>query len=234
MINKQPLINTDDEIYAGLHEKLNMFMLKWPLFFEAVSFNLDEIEKSYQNDMYSLRLTDYDEAYDSPFRLSFTAMISKINHESIIYTVSLDVTPKNLSTLRNEKFSPTDMYADFWLLANRLFKIEIPDENKFRVKFFFDSSSLDIEEVRIMVKNTNLSIDTRGFAHRIYEHNDVHFLNFHNANSLVNLQHLRNFYFIWQRSNIRESLISDDFDKSFFLYIKDIERYHTLIEMERI
>jgi hypothetical protein len=231
MINEQPLINTEDEIYAGLHEKLNMFMLKWPLFFEAVSFNLNEIEKLYENGIYSLRLTDYDEDHDRPFRLSFNGMF---NHERIYYTISLDTTPKNLSTLTNDKFSPDDMYTDFWLIANKLFKLEIPNENKFRVRFYFDFLSLDIEEVRIMVKNTNLSIDTREFTHYIYEHNDVHFLNSHNANNLVNLKHLRNFYFIWQRSNIRESLISDDFDKSFFLYIKDVERYHTLIEMERI
>lgn len=234
MINEQPLIKTADEIYASLHEKLNMFMLKWPLFFEAMSFNLDEIEKSYQNDMYSLRLMDYDEAYDRPFRLSFIAKFSKINPESIIYNVSLDVTPKNLSTLRNEKFSPADMYADFWLMANKLFKIDIPDENTFRVRFSFDFVTLDIEEVFIMVENTNKSIDTRAFAHRIYEHNDSHFLIYNNANSQTNLQHLRNLYFIWNRSNIRESLISDDFDKSFFLYIKDVDKYHALVDMERI
>lgn len=234
MINEQPLIKTDDEIYASLYEKLNIFMLKWPLFFEAVSFNLDEIEKSYQNDMYSLRLMDYDEAYDRPFRLSFIAMFSKINPESIISNVSLDVTPKNLSTLRNEKFSPADMYADFWLMANKLFKIEIPDENTFRVRFSFDFITLDIEEVFIMVENTNKSIATRAFAHRIYEHNDSHFLIYNNTNSQTNLQHLRNLYFIWERSNIRESLISDDFDKSFFLYIKDVDKYHALVDMERI
>lgn len=234
MMNDQHLIKIDERIYAVLHEKLNVFMLKWPLFFEAVSFNLDEIEKSYQNDMYLLRLTDYDEAYDRPFRLSFTAMFSKINHESMIYTVSLDVTPKNLTTLRNEKFSPDDMYANFWSLANRLFKIEIPDENTFRVRFSFDFLTLDIEEVVIMVENTNKNIATRAFAHRIYEHNDSHFLIYNNSNSKTNLQHLRNLYFIWQRSNIRESLISDDFYKSFFLYIKDIERYHALIQMELI
>jgi len=231
MTDNQNTLKTDEEVYAVLHEKLNAFMLKWPLFFEAVSFNLNEIEKLYENGIYSLRLTDYDETYDRPFRLSFNGMF---NHERIHYTISLDTTPKNLSTLTNNTFSPDDIYTDFWLIANKLFKLEIPDKNKFRVRFYFDFLSLDIEEVRIMVKNTNLSIDTREFAHRIYEHNDVHFLNFHNANNPINLKHLRNFYFIWQRSNIRESLISGDFDKSFFLYIKDIERYHTLIEMERI
>lgn len=225
------LIHNEDEIYQKIEDQLRTFMSKWPLFHNAISVGLSAAEKLYRNDLYSLTLKGSDKIHNVPFRLSVSVLSQRGSYENIF--LRLNLAPKSLLLFANDTFSPDEMYTSFWTMAGSLFNLESPDDSLSNVNFSFDDT-LNIEEIYLMVKNTNPAINTLAFAHRIYEHNDVYFLEFVRANNITNLKNLRNFYFIWQRTNIREILIPDNFEESFFLYITEIERYHDLIQMERI
>ena len=48
------------------------------------------------------------------------------------------------------------------------------------------------------------------------------------------LVNYRNFKFLWEYSDIRHVMNEYVFFNALQLYIKDVERYHSLLEMERI
>jgi hypothetical protein len=225
------LIQNEDEIYQKLEDKLKSFMSKWPLFYNAISVELSAAEQLYRNDLYSLTLKGHDKIHNVPFRLNVNVLSQRGSCENIF--LRLNLAPKSLLLFANDTFSPDEMYTSFWTMACMLFNLELPNDSRSDISFSFDDTH-NIEEIYLMVKNTNPAINTLAFAHRIYEHNDAYFLEFLRANNITNLKNLRNFYFIWQRTNIREILIPDNFEESFFLYITEIERYHDLIQMERI
>lgn len=224
-------IKNEDEIYQKLEDELRSFMSKWPLFYNAISVELSAAEQLYRNDLYSLTLKGHDKIHNVPFRLDVSVLSQRGSYENIF--LRLNLAPKSLLLFANDTFSPDEMYTSFWTMAGRLFNLDLPDDNLSDIRFSFDDT-FNIEEIYIMVRNTNPTINTFAFAHRIYEHNDAYFLEFVKSNNSTNLKNLRNFYFIWQRTNIREILIPDNFEESFFLYITEIERYHALIQMERI
>lgn len=224
------LIN-EKKIYQRLEEKLKSFMANWPLFCNNISVKISDAEQLYRNDVYSLTLKGYDKINNTIFLLSVSCLNQAGCYDNI--SVRLTIDPKSLLLLDNDIFSPDEMYTSFWTMAVSLFNLEVHDDSVSDVKLSF-SNNLDIEDIYIMVRNTNTAINTLAFAHRIYEHNDAYFLSSMNSNNITNLKNLRNFYFIWQRTNISEILIPHQFEKSFFLYIEDVERYNALIAMTKI
>jgi hypothetical protein len=147
------------------------------------------------------------------------------------YFISLYVPADELHYFKKESINPVALKEQFEYFYNTIMMTETNEKLKNGAIFMFNEVG-NIESI-----NSTFTVYVNGTAekatHSLYKLSDMDILR---KNNLIRsgVSNYRNFSFLSDFTNIKEIINDTDHVKRYRTYLTDMQRFHSLIQMERI
>lgn len=144
-----------------------------------------------------------------------------------IYTISVNVEGDRVLDFKKKDFNPVKLRDDFHTFYTSIFNYPEVDKQAYRLHLIFD------EDASILSARTVFNVSGDFAEHFVYHVSDLAVLRGYGIDKkeLVNYS---NFKFLWEYTDIRNVMSEYVFFNALQLYINDVDRYHSLLQMERI
>lgn len=144
-----------------------------------------------------------------------------------IYTISVNVDGDRVLDFKKKDFNPVKLRDDFHTFYTSIFNYPEVDKQAYRLHLIFD------EDANILSARTVFNVSGDFADHFVYHVSDLAVLRGYGIDKkeLVNYS---NFKFLWEYTDIRNVMSEYVFFNALQLYINDVDRYHSLLQMERI
>lgn len=148
-----------------------------------------------------------------------------------VYTISVAVDGERVRDFKKDDFNPLELRDKFHTFYTSILNYKEVDKHAYGLYLVFD------EDAKILSANTTFTIYKNDEAcradHFVYHVSDLDVLIGYNLvhTDIINY---RNFTFLWNHTNIRIVMNEGVFFNAYKLYTEHIERYHSLLQMERI
>lgn len=232
MDNNKTLILKDSDIIDLSYDVLRRFHNKWKNVFDQSGTNLSEFNSVIEDNRVQIFLSG-----KQPITVNVSATKTSPFYEDLHYEILAWVPVQLVKLFNTDDFNIHDLREKFYSMARNLGGYPCENKNRAACNFLFDQHGT-LVKVRVIFQNHNdpaLSDENyqHSSEHFIYNRNDSIFLK-KNGLEKVNPQDLRDFYFLWEHTHIKDILLIDDFLAAFKLYVQDVTRYNSLIAMTKI
>lgn len=232
-MNKYDLTEEENAIIkANAANVLERFYSKWKFAFVNDKIFFDEATTDL-NPAYHhvLKTTGVNVTTLKKFSIVVSANISSKIYTEHFYNVSLYLDANSINKFKTKEIDPVKLRKDFQSFHKRVVGTALTENDACGLTFSFD-----YEGSLLSIKMTFTHYDNqtaRRVDHCLYSIDDIVELRKHNMvrSGVVNLC---NFTFLWEHTSIEDIMNTTDFYEAYKIYISDIERYHTLLQMEAI
>jgi hypothetical protein len=230
-INKTLIVN-DADIIEYSSAILQNFYLKWKNVFDQSDINLSEFNSVIEDERVQIFLSGI-----HPISVNVSATKKSPFYEDLSYEILAWVREPLVTLFDTNNLSIHDLREKFYLMAQELGGFACESKSRVRSEFLFDKFGNLIKVSVIFQNNNDPTLSDENYQHLsehyIYDRDDVFFLKKIGLDE-THQKHLRDFYFLWEHTHIKDILIAADFLASFKLYVSDVTRYNTLIAMTKI
>lgn len=226
---------TDEEnaiIKANAANVLSRFCREWKNSFANDKIYFDEakteLNRSYHH---VLRTTGVNVGTLKKFSIIVSANISSKIYTENFYNISLYVNSDSINNFKTKQIDPIKLRNNFLTFYSSVIGFELNEIESSGLTFSFDHNAVLLS---IMITFTHYEDETaRRVDHCLYKINDIDTLRKYNMvrSGVVNLS---NFQFLWEYTSIKDVLNVTDFYEGYKIYVLDIERYHMLLQMDKI
>lgn len=160
-----------------------------------------------------------------------TGNFEKADFIEHVYTISVTVDSERVRDFKKDDFNPLELRDNFHTFYTSVLNYKEVDKYAYGLHFVFD------EEAKVLSARTTFTIYKDNEACRadqfVYHVSDLDVLRGYNLvrTGVINY---RNFKFLWEYTNIRIVMNEGVFFNAYKLYAVNVERYHSLLQMERI
>jgi hypothetical protein len=232
-MNKVDLTEAENTLVrANAANVLSRFYDKWKPSFanDKIFFNetKTDLNPAYHH---VLRTTGVNITTIKTFTIVVSANISSKNYTEQFYHVSVYLDAASINKFKTKDIDPVKLRNDFQAFHQHVLGSTLPENEACGLTFSFDYEG---ELLSIKMTFTHYDNQTaRRVEHCLYSIDDIVELRKHNMvrSGVVNLC---NFQFLWEHTSIEEIINTPDFYEAYKIYTADIERYHTLLQMEKI
>lgn len=230
-INKTLIVN-DKDIIKMSSDVLKRFYAKWQNVFDQSGTNISEFNSVIEDERVQIFLSG-----KQPITVNVSATKTSPFYENIHYEILAWVGEPLVPLFDTDDLSIHDLRERFYLMAQELGGFECENKTRASSEFSFDKFG-NLTRVRVIFQNhKDPTLSDENYQHLsdhyIYDRGDVVFLKENGLNELYQ-PYLRDFYFLWEHTSIKDILIADDFLASLKLYAEDFTRYNSLIAMTKI
>jgi hypothetical protein len=156
-----------------------------------------------------------------------TGHLGQIDSLQHVYTISVNVEGDRVLDFKKKDFNPVKLRDDFHTFCTSIFNYPEVDKQAYRLHLIFD------EDANILSARTVFKFSGDFTDHFVYHVSDLAVLRGYGIDK-KELVNYRNFKFLWEYTDIRNVMSEYVFFNALQLYIKDVDRYHSLLQMERI
>lgn len=232
-MNKPELTEEDTLIIkTNANNVLARFYDKWKFAFANDKIFFDDA-KTDLNSAYHhvLKTTGVNVNTLKKFSIIVSANISSGIYTEHYYYISMYVDAGSINNFKTKDIDPLKLRNDFQVFHRNVIGTELNEKEASGLTFSFDHNA---DLLSIKMTFTHYEKQTaRRVDHCLYMIDDIETLRKHNMvrSGVVNLS---NFQFLWENTSIDEVINSTDFFEAYKMYSSDVERYHTLLQMEGI
>lgn len=232
-MNKPELTEEDTLIIkTNANNVLARFYDKWKFAFANDKIFFDDA-KTDLNSAYHhvLKTTGVNVNTLKKFSIIVSANISSGIYTEHYYYISVYVDADSINNFKTKDIDPLKLRNDFQVFHRNVIGTELNEKEASGLTFSFDHNA---DLLSIKMTFTHYEKQTaRRVDHCLYMIDDIETLRKHNMvrSGVVNLS---NFQFLWENTSIDEVINSTDFFEAYKMYSSDVERYHTLLQMEGI
>lgn len=226
---------TEDEnalIKVNAANVLSRFYSKWRNSFENDKIYFDEAETELNRTYHHvLRTTGVNVNTLKTFSIIVSANLSSKIYTENFYYVSLYVDDDSINNFKTKNIDPIKLRNNFIKFYSSVTGSELNEREASGLTFLFDHNA-----VLLSIKITFTHYEdqaARRVDHCLYLINDINTLRKHKMvrSGFVNFC---NFGFLWEHTPIEDIINATDFYAAYKIYVADIERYHMLLQMEKI
>lgn len=232
MNNSELTEETTAIVKANAANVLSRFYSKWKFAFANDKLFFDnattDLKAAYHH---VLKTTGVNVKTLKKFSIIVSANISSKIYTEHFYYVSLYLDADSIHKFKNNDIDPVKLRNDF-----QSFHQLIIGESLIELEACGLSFSFDYEGDLLSIKMTFTHYDNqtaRRVDHCLYSIDDSLELRKHDmvSSGVVNLC---NFKFLWDHTTIEDIINTPDFYEAYKIYVSDMDRYHTLLQMEKI
>lgn len=232
-MNKADLTEEENTLVrANATNVLSRFYEKWKPSFanDKIYFNdaKTDLNAAYHH---VLRTTGVNVTTLKTFTIVVSANISSKNYTEQFYHVSVYLDAASINKFKTKDIDPVKLRNDFQAFHQQVVGSTLPENEAGGLTFSFDYEG---ELLSIKMTFTHYDNQTaRRVEHCLYSIDDIVELRKHNMvrSGAVNLC---NFQFLWEHTSIEDIMNTTDFYDAYKNYVSDIDRYNTLLKMEKI
>lgn len=214
-----------DNVLARFYDKWKFAFVNDKIFFNEATTDLNS---AYHH---VLKTTGVNVTTLKKFSIVVSANISSGMYTEDYYYISIYVDADSIKNFKTIDVDPVKLRNDFLAFHRNVIGTDINETEAYGLTFSFDHHA---ELLSIKMTFTHYDNQTaRRVDHCLYRIDDIDYLRKHNMvrSGVVNLC---DFKFLWDHTEIEDIMNTTDFFEAYKLYVSDIERYRTLLKMERI
>lgn len=219
-------------IKAYADNVLARFYSKWKFAFANDKIFFDEATTELNPDYHHvLKTTGINVNTLKKFAIIVSANISSGFYTEHYYNVHVSVDADSINNFKTKDIDPVKLINDFKTFYQNVIGSELNENETSRLIFAFDHDG-DLLSIKTTFRHYE-NHAARRVEHCLYRIDDIVALRKHNMvrSGVVTLC---NFQFLWEHTSIEDIMNTTDFYEAYKNYVSDIDRYHTLLKMERI
>lgn len=219
-------------IKANADNVLARFYSKWKFAFSNDKIFFDEATTDLNPDYHHvLKTTGVNVTTLKKFSIIVSANIRSGIYTEHYYNIYMSVDADSINNFKTKDIDPAKLRNDFQAFYRKVIGDELNENEASKLIFSFDHNA-----VLLSIKMTFTHYENqvgRRVDQCLYRIDDIDNLRKRNMvrSGVVNFC---NFTFLWEHTLIEDIMNTTDFYEAYKIYISDIERYHTLLQMEAI
>lgn len=225
--------HTEVEVFKKrASEILNNFCKEWQHSFYNDKIYFDEYQLDFPSaGVYTWKVIAVNVSTLKKMAIVVTGNLGKADSLQHVYTISVAVDGDRVRDFKKNDFNPLELRDKFHTFYTSILNYKEVDKHAYGLYLVFD------EDAKILSARTTFTIYKNDEAcradHFVYHVSDLDVLSGYNLvhTGVINY---RNFTFLWDHTNIRTVMNEVVFFNAYTLYSDNIERYHSLLQMERI
>lgn len=210
-------------------EIIDNFCNAWQHSFYNDKIYFDEYEFGFPGpNVYTWKVIAVNVSTLKKMAIEVTGDLGQVDSLQHVYTISVNVDGDRVLDFKKKDFNPVKLRDDFHTFCTSIFNYPEIDKQAYRLYLIFDENA-NILSARTVFKFSGEFITD----HFVYHVSDLAVLRGYGIDK-KEIVNYRNFKFLWEYTDIRNVMSEYVFFNALQLYINDVERYHTLLQMERI
>lgn len=209
-------------------EILNNFCKEWQHSFYNDKIYFDEYQIEFPIEgVYTWKVIAVNVSTLKKMNIVVTGHLGKEDSLQHLYTISVNVDDDRVCDFKKKDFNPVELRDNFHKFYTTILNYREVDKHAYRLYLIFD------EDANILSARIVFNVYGDFAEHFVYHVSDLNVLLGYGIDE-KELVNYRNFKFLWEYTDIRNVMVEYVFFNALQLYINDVERYHALLQMDRI
>lgn len=213
-------------------EILANFCKEWEHSFYNDKIYFDEYELDFPSpNVYKWKVVAVNVSTLKKMAIVVNGDLGKADSLQHVYTISVAVDGDRVCDFKKDNFNPLQLRDNFHTFYTTILNYKEVDKHAYNLYLMFDEDA-NILSARTMftVYKDNEACRADQFVYHVSDLNVLHGYDLMDT-GVINY---RNFKFLWEYTNIRIIMNEGVFFNAYKLYTANVERYHALLQMERI